>query len=99
MGFATTSNAAIRADDDSSYDMATLAEALEVGIWGSKKSAPYPEAHELGQAVEQVLLSAKMAVRAKELAEVVEKKGPGRDRAVEAIVKILAEEGEGDGKL
>jgi len=79
--------------------MATLAEALEVGVWGSKRSAPYPEARELGMAVEQVLLSSKMAVRAKELAGVVEQKGPGRDRAVEAIVRILAEDEEDDQKL
>jgi UDP:flavonoid glycosyltransferase YjiC (YdhE family) len=79
--------------------MATLAEALEVGVWGSKKSAPYPEAQELGAAVEQVLRSDKMAARARELAEVVAQKGEGRDRAVEAIVQILAEEGEGDRKL
>jgi len=80
------------ANSESSYDMATLAEALEVGVWGSKKSAPYPEAREFGEAIEQVLLSSKMAMRTKELADLVEQKGSGRDRAVEAIVRILAED-------
>lgn len=73
------------------YDNGALAEGLGIGVWGSKRSAPYPEAEELGDAIDRVLSEEEFARKAKWAAEIVRRKGEGRFNAARKVVERLEE--------
>ncbi|KAK7047221.1 hypothetical protein VNI00_006887 [Paramarasmius palmivorus] len=76
------------------YDYAQRVETLNIGVWGSPKSAPYAETKEFGDALVKVLGSKEgeaMARNAKALADVYRTKygGNGRKAAADWITNEL----------
>ncbi|KAF8555815.1 UDP-Glycosyltransferase/glycogen phosphorylase [Imleria badia] len=73
------------------YDYAQRAEFLNIGIFGSKTSAPGVRAEEFGRALVRVTRDSEEAVKfrtsAKHLKEVCRAKGNGRELASAAILK------------
>lgn len=74
------------------YDYAIRTEWLGVGIWGSRKTAPFWTADELESAFMKILTktkeSTKMRARAKEVGAVTRKSG-GRKMAAKIVVDYM----------
>lgn len=74
------------------YDYATRAEWLGIGLWGSHRSAPKVEASEFGEALIRVAgFSAEaegFKIKAQSLAESCRTRYTGRVRAADEILKL-----------